>query len=96
MIFDLIDPRGSTVIEINKLYNCEWQDLILSIPDNSIDLVLTDPPYQSLRKWEELKMNNRMGLGQKGTRTHNPDKFFDTIYNSELPNLLKQIYRVLK
>jgi DNA modification methylase len=41
------------MIEINKLYNCEWQDLILSIPDNSIDLVLTDPPYQSLRKWEE-------------------------------------------
>lgn len=84
------------MIEVNKLYNCEWQDLILNIPDNSVDLVLTDPPYQSLRKWEELKMNNRMGLGQKGTRTHNPDKFFDTIYNSELPNLLKQIYRVLK
>jgi site-specific DNA-methyltransferase (adenine-specific) len=81
---------------IDKLYNCEWQDLLLNIPDNSIDLVLTDPPYQSLRKWEELKMNNRMGLGQKGTRTYAPEKFFDTIYNSELPNLLRQIYRVLK
>jgi site-specific DNA-methyltransferase (adenine-specific) len=84
------------MIEINQLYNCEWQDLVLKIPDNSVDLILTDPPYESLRKWEDLRMNNRMGLGQKGTKTYNPDKFFDTIYNSELPSLLKQLYRVLK
>ena len=41
-------------------------------------------------------MNNRMGLGQKGSLIHDPKKFFDTIHNSELPNLLRQIYKVLK
>lgn len=30
---------------INKIHNCDCLDLINKIPNNSIDLIITDPPY---------------------------------------------------
>lgn len=33
------------MLEINKIYNADCLELMKEIPDNSIDLVLTDPPY---------------------------------------------------
>ncbi len=37
---------------INKIHHIEALELLKSLPDNSIDLVLTDPPY-GVRKKEE-------------------------------------------
>lgn len=31
---------------INKIINCYCYDMIKNIPDNSIDLVIIDPPYE--------------------------------------------------
>ena len=33
------------MLEINKIYNADCLELMKQIPDKSIDLVLTDPPY---------------------------------------------------
>ena len=33
------------MIEINKIYNEDCLDTLKRIPDNSIDLVITSPPY---------------------------------------------------
>ena len=33
------------MIELNKIYNADCLELMKEIPDKSIDLVLTDPPY---------------------------------------------------
>ena len=33
------------MLEINKIYNADCLELMKEIPDKSIDLVLTDPPY---------------------------------------------------
>lgn len=33
------------MIELNKIYNADCLELMKQIPDKSIDLVLTDPPY---------------------------------------------------
>jgi DNA modification methylase len=30
-------------VEINKIYQCDIRDI--QLPDNSIDLIFTDPPY---------------------------------------------------
>lgn len=32
-------------MEINKLYNAKWEDILPTIPDESVNLVFTDPPY---------------------------------------------------
>ena len=34
------------MLEINKIYNADCLELMQEIPDKSIDLVLTDPPYK--------------------------------------------------
>lgn len=32
-------------IELNKVYNMDCLEFMKTLPDNCIDLVLTDPPY---------------------------------------------------
>ena len=32
-------------MEINKLYHCDCRDLMKQMPDNFVDLIVTDPPY---------------------------------------------------
>ena len=34
------------MIEVNKLYNMDCYDFIKTLPDNCIDLIITDPPYE--------------------------------------------------
>lgn len=43
---------------INKIINCDYREYIKIIPDKSIDLLLTDPPYN-------YKMNGGGSLGKK-------------------------------
>lgn len=42
------------MLEINKVYNGDCFELIMSIDDNSIDLILTDPPFNitARNSWE--------------------------------------------
>lgn len=39
------DQARKNMIEINKVYNADALDILRQIPDNSIDLILTDPPF---------------------------------------------------
>jgi len=39
----MIKPYFET--ELGKLYNCDCLEFMKTIPDGSVDLVLTDPPY---------------------------------------------------
>lgn len=34
------------MFELNKIYNVDSYEAIKNIPDKSIDLIITDPPYQ--------------------------------------------------
>lgn len=58
---------------------------LAGLPDESVDLVVTDPPYESL----ELHR-------AKGTTTRLIGKWFHTVPNSALPALFTQLFRVLK
>ncbi len=44
---------------INKVTNANCFDIIPKIPDKSIDLLLTDPPYGVLKtqKWDNVKID---------------------------------------
>ena len=74
------------------LGDCRW--IMPSL--EKVDLVLTDPPYPSLRKWEGIGTTGRMGMGRKGTSADDPSKLFETIRNEDIPPLLCEFHRLLK
>ena len=70
--------RGRVVIQ-------DAFELLAQLPDESVDLLVTDPPYQSL----ELHRS-------RGTTTRLTTDWFSTIPDEKLPELLAQVARVLK
>lgn len=81
---------------IEAVIQADWTELLGKLKPNSIDLIVTDPPYESLMKWKGVGTTARMGLGREGTGSDDEDKFYPTIPNEDLPDLLKELYRVLK
>ena len=57
---------------INKIINCDCYDMIKNIPDNSIDLVIIDPPYE---------FNMSGGGGTFGTKQRNYHKEYLSLYH---------------
>ncbi len=70
--------------------------VLKDIAPESVDLIVTDPPYESLRKWEGIGTTARMGLGKKGTSADDPTKLYHTISNDDLGLVLQELYRILK
>ena len=60
-------------------------ELLAGLADESVDLVVTDPPYESLQLHRS-----------RGTTTRLTSDWFQTIPNSLLPDLLTAVFRVLK
>lgn len=78
------------MIEINKIYNDDCMNILKQLPDKSIDLVLTDPPY---------------GLGIDGQKEcfcsnpkHNRKKHDKRNWDKEIPKkeVFNHIFRVSK
>jgi site-specific DNA-methyltransferase (adenine-specific) len=59
--------------------------LLKSLAPESVDLVVTDPPYESLQIHRS-----------RGTTTRLTTNWFTTVPNERLPELLREIYRTLK
>lgn len=45
------------MIETNKFYNADCLDILKTLPDKSIDLVLTDPPYNVNKEYNTYNDN---------------------------------------
>jgi site-specific DNA-methyltransferase (adenine-specific) len=60
-------------------------ELLATLPDESVDLVITDPPYESLQLHRS-----------RGTTTRLTTNWFTTVANARLPELLALVYRVLR
>jgi site-specific DNA-methyltransferase (adenine-specific) len=60
-------------------------DLLRSLAPESVDLVVTDPPYESLQIHRA-----------RGTTTRLTTNWFTTVPNERLPDLLREVYRVLR
>jgi site-specific DNA-methyltransferase (adenine-specific) len=65
----------------------EW---LVSLPDESIDLVVTDPPYESLEKHRAIGTTTRL----KHSKASSND-WFRTFPNARFPELFREIHRVL-
>lgn len=60
-------------------------ELLRSLPDESVDLLITDPPYESLQLHRA-----------RGTTTRLTTNWFATVPNERLPELFREAYRVLR
>ena len=66
----------------------EWLD---ALPASSVDLVITDPPYESLEKHRAIGTTTRL----KHSKSSSND-WFSIFPNSRFPELFRAVYRVLK
>ena len=66
----------------------EW---LRSLDDESVDLVITDPPYESLEKHRKRGTTTRL----KHSKASSND-WFDIFPNTRFPELFAECYRVLK
>ncbi|MFN0253741.1 MAG: DNA-methyltransferase [Kofleriaceae bacterium] len=66
----------------------EW---LRTLPDESIDLVITDPPYESLEKHRAIGTTTRL----KHSKASSND-WFEIFPNARFPELFAEVYRVLK
>jgi site-specific DNA-methyltransferase (adenine-specific) len=66
-------------------------DWLRGQPDASVDLVITDPAYESLEKHRKVGTTTRL----KHSKASSND-WFKIFPNARFPNLLTEMYRVLK
>lgn len=62
-----------------------------TLPNESIDLVVTDPPYESLEKHRAIGTTTRL----KHSKASSND-WFEIFPNTRFPELFTEVYRVLK
>lgn len=60
-------------------------EYLKSLPDESVDLVITDPPYESLEKHRRIGTTTRLSSG-----------WFEIFHNNRFKGLFAEVYRVLK
>lgn len=74
-----------------QLANSDAVQWLRSLANESVDLVITDPPYESLEKHRAVGTTTRLKNSKASS-----NKWFDIFPNSRFPELFEQIYRVLK
>ena len=83
-----MDPIGSPRARLAGLDAVEW---LRSLAAASVDLVVTDPPYESLEKHRAIGTTTRL----KHSKASSND-WFAIFPNSRFPDLFREAYRVLK
>jgi len=71
--------------------NADAVEYLMSLEDESVDLVITDPAYESLEKYRKQGTTTRL-KNSKGSS----NKWFTIFPNRRFPELFEQIYRVLR
>ena len=66
----------------------EW---LSTLADASVDLVITDPPYESLEKHRKTGTTTRLKVSKASS-----NQWFQIFPNERFESLLQEVYRVLK
>ncbi len=79
-------------MEINKIFNGDTLEILPTLPDNSIDLVITDPPFAIDFKAKRSNYNRKYKNVLEGYNEISPDKYleFSIKWIGELPRILKE------
>ena len=78
---------ATTLSGDNRIHVADALDLLRSLPNNSADLVLTDPPYEMTKRGRSCRPNWM------------PNSMGDNVFDGELPDTsawISEVYRVLK
>ena len=66
-------------------------EFLKKLGDESIDCVITDPPYESLEKHRAVGTTTRLKKSEASSNI-----WFSVIPNTSFPELMQQLYRILK
>lgn len=77
-------PRFS----LHKSDAVEW---LLSLPPDSVDLVVTDPPYESLEKHRAIGTTTRLKVSKSSS-----NEWFGIFPNGRFAELFRAVYRALR
>jgi site-specific DNA-methyltransferase (adenine-specific) len=73
------------------LHHGDAVDWLSRLPDASVDLVITDPPYESLEKHRAIGTTTRLKQSKASSNA-----WFSIFPNHRFPELFAQVWRVLK
>lgn len=76
------------MIDLFKSDSIDW---LKTLPSESVDLVITDPPYESLEKHRKKGTTTRLTISSASS-----NKWFSIFPNERFESLLNEIYRVMK
>lgn len=74
-----------------KLWDIDAVGWLRSLPSESVDLVVTDPAYESIEKHRAKGTTTRLKVSEASS-----NQWFDIFPNSRFPELFAELYRVLK
>lgn len=80
-------PAGTTY-SLTRADAVEW---LRTVPDASVDLVVTDPPYESLEKHRAVGTTTRLSHSKSSS-----NDWFAVFPNARFPELFAEVHRVLK
>jgi DNA modification methylase len=84
---------GNTVKTIHKVLFKDARDMG-EIPDKSVDLMVTSPPYPMIAMWDDIFSKQNPAIGEM-LRKGDGCRAFE-LMNKELDKVWAQVYRVLK
>ncbi|MCY9873948.1 DNA-methyltransferase [Vibrio barjaei] len=74
-----------------NLYQDDAVRWLSTLDESSVDLLITDPPYESLEKHRKIGTTTRLKVSKSSS-----NQWFDIFPNDRFEDLLREIYRVLK
>lgn len=74
-----------------QIYKDDAVSWLSTLADASVDLVVTDPPYESLEKHRKIGTTTRLKVSKASS-----NQWFEIFPNERFESLLTEIYRVLK
>ncbi|WNG26171.1 site-specific DNA-methyltransferase [Cystobacter fuscus] len=74
-----------------QLHHLDAVNWLRGLPTESVDLIITDPPYESLEKHRKEGTTTRLKRSKASS-----NNWFEIFPNSRFPELFSEIWRVLK
>lgn len=74
-----------------SIFETDALDMMRHMPDESIDLAITDPAYESLEKHRKIGTTTRLSMSKSSS-----NKWFEIFPNKLYPELFSQLYRVMR
>ncbi|MZI94147.1 site-specific DNA-methyltransferase [Vibrio sp. CAIM 722] len=74
-----------------QIFKEDAVDWLTTLADASVDLLVTDPPYESLEKHRKVGTTTRLKVSKSSS-----NQWFDIFPNDRFESLLKEVFRVLK